>query len=431
MTLFQHQDEGAAWLAARGRGYLGDLPGLGKTRTVIRALQLADVRRPLIACPAIVRTHWRREFEALGYRGYPVIKSYDHLTRGGMTLMAHLMLRDKIDALVLDEAHYVKHDTSKRTQLLMGRDGYARRLETVFLASGTPMPKHPGELWTQLCYLAPAVLREHGLTTKADFVARFCVTRPRFVRGKLIEKVVGTQHVEELQAILGRVMLRRTLDDVGLDVPRLFWQVTKLDSDEIVGPGVERSRPHFAELVRRLDAGESLAELLTDPHVARYRRRVGELKAPAVAEMLLSQLADSDEKVVVFAHHRSVLHTLREMLGTFGVAYIDGDVPDSQRAAEIDRFQTDPRCRVFLGQNIACQTGITLTAARRVVLVEPDWTAVVNEQLGHRVARIGQTAERCVGQLVALAGTLDEAIVGQHHRELRISAEVFGQAGAA
>jgi SNF2 family DNA or RNA helicase len=85
---------------------------------------------------------------------------------------------------------------------------------------------------------------------------------------------------------------------------------------------------------------------------------------------------------------------------------------------------------VFLGQNIACQTGITLAAAHRVVLVEPDWTADVNFQLGQRVARIGSTAKRCIGQMIALAGTLDEAIVAQNERETRMAADLFRKAAA-
>lgn len=422
MTLFAHQIQGAEWLAQRDKAYLGDTPGLGKTRTLIKGLG-GGGRLTLVVCPAIVRTHWAREFAALGYKT-PEIKSYDEIVRGGYGMMREMLL-DGIDTLVLDEAHYCKHPTSQRSQLLLGKDGYSRRVPRVWLASGTPQPKNPRELFTQLCYLIPEVLSKHKVARLEDWTERFCVTRPVYVRGTRTEKVVGVRNAEELKEILSTVMLRRTLDDVGIDVPPLFWQTLRLDAEDarlaiIPEMGLVETHSIVAEAIRSGD----LESIAADPHVARMRRRLGELKVVPVAQMLTSQLADSDEKVVVFAHHHSVLKPLRELLGSFGVAYVDGDVGGRARDEAIDRFQSDPRTRVFLGQNIACQTGITLHAARRVVLVEPDWTAVTNEQLGKRVARIGQKATRCVAQMVALAGTLDEAIVGQCEREVRMAGEV-------
>jgi SWI/SNF-related matrix-associated actin-dependent regulator 1 of chromatin subfamily A len=413
VTLFEHQRDGAAWLADRPRAYLGDEPGLGKTRTVLRALGDLGCSNTLIVTPAIVRTHWRRESELMAVR--PLVMSYDEVVRGGAKLMRELLVEEAIDGLVLDEAHYCKHATSQRAQILLGKDGYARRLERVWLASGTPMPRNPRELFTQLCYLRPDVLVKHGVARLDAWTERFCVVKPTFARGKKVEKVIGVKNADQLQEILAEVMLRRTLDDVGLDVPEIFWQTLRLDGqgDASELSGVSR------ETLAAINAGD-LESIADDPHVARMRRRLGELKVTPVAQMLSSQLADSDEKIVVFAYHRSVLHALRELLGPFGVAYVDGEVTGRARDEAIDRFQTDPRCRVFLGQNIACQTGITLHAAHRVVLVEPEWMGDVNFQLAKRLARIGSTASRCVAQMIALAGTLDEAIIGQCEREARM-----------
>jgi SNF2 family DNA or RNA helicase len=104
-------------------------------------------------------------------------------------------------------------------------------------------------------------------------------------------------------------------------------------------------------------------------------------------------------------------------LKNFEPAFIDGGVGPRARAVEIERFQNDSRCRVFIGQTIACHTGITLTAAHRVVLVEPDWTGNINLQAAHRVARIGQQKSTCIAQYITLAGTLDEAIIRNIDRE--------------
>lgn len=421
-ALYQHQEEGAAWLAARptGRGYLGDKPGLGKTRTLLAAAQAAGAKSILVACPAIVRSHWWREAVLLDAPA-TFVASYDQLVRGGAGLLSEYLARpDRPDCLILDEAHYLKHATSQRTKLLLGRDGYARRLPHVFAASGTPIPKNPDEFWTALASLFPDALGRHGIRNHAEYLQRFCVVRQRFIRGRMVDKVAAElRNPDEFRALVADVMLARGLDDVGLDVPPLDWQVQRLDTKDA---SEAHALPIPSDIKAAIAAG-ALESIANDPHIARLRRKLGELKVAPVAEMLSGQLAGNDEKVAVFAHHRSVLGALRELLKEFGIAYIDGDVGPRARDEAIDRFQTDPRTRVFLGQNLACQTGITLTAARRAVLVEPDWTAVTNVQLGQRVARIGSAFQRCTAQMVALAGTLDDAIVGQHWREVRLATQ--------
>lgn len=320
--------------------------------------------------------------------------------------------------LILDEAHYLKHVSAERTRVTLGKNGYSRRIPTVYAASGTPVPRNPLEYWPVLSSLFPEVALQHGIRTASQFKEHFVVMRRFRIHDRWIEKPVGARNLEEFRHILDATMLRRTLDDVGVDVPTMFWQPLVLDASD-VAPVEPLSREQVE------GAKFPLETFLSDPHVARYRRNVGEAKVKPVVEMLTQELAAGDEKVVVFAYHRSVLEGLRKGLGPFGVAYIDGSVSPTDRDQAIGRFQTDPKCRVFLGQNIACQTGITLHAAHRLVLVEPEWAEDVNVQLGQRVARIGSTFERCIGQRVCLAGTLDEWIVRQNLREGRLQTEMF------
>lgn len=431
MSLYEHQTVGAAWLAARDRGYLGDVPGLGKTRTLIRAA-IDTAYKPLVVCPAIVRTHWHREFDTFGRDRWAIVKSYDEIVRGGNALMKDLILNEKIDTLLLDECHYCKHASSKRAQQLLGQDGYARRMARVYAASGTPVPKNPLEFATTLLSLFPEVALDHDIRSIADFRDRYCVTRGAFVRGQWREKVLPQiNHEADFKEMLSKCMLRRTLDDVGIDVPELDWQMVRLDGD-VKGEQWDEAKymmdrgwgndivMHFRMIRDGCFGSADLAAIADDPHIARMRRRLGELKVVPVLEMVTQQLADSDEKIVIFAHHRQVLHALHEPLLGFGAVYVDGDTSQAQRDYAIDAFQNDPARRVFIGQNIACQTGITLTAARRVILVEPDWTATVNQQLGARIARIGQR-HRCVGQMIALAGTLDESIIRQNIQEVKLA----------
>lgn len=417
-----HQESGAEWLTDAPRRILGDRPGFGKTHTIGWALQRGFNDPAIVVCPAIARGMWHRMARELDL----VLKvfSYENLVNGGFQMMReHLGSKShrpavKYEAMVVDEFHYCKHAESERSRIVLGENGWARRFETVYLSSGTPVPRHPGEFATTLMSMFPALALEYGLKTVDDVVARYCVTTKVFRRGAWRPKVVGVQHMDEFRALLSRCMLRR---EEMAGVPKVFWQTLDISADEPeLPPGVRQ----------RLAAGESLEEIAKDPHVARYRRQVGMIKAGVVAQMLYEQLYEEDGmKVVVMAHHRDVLESLRSIFiaafGVEGVAYIDGDTPQTKREEAEFNFQNDPACRVFLGQNIACHVSITLTASDRVVLVEPDWAAYINDQIGQRVGRIGSPFNQCVAQMVCLSGTLDEAIVAQNLRETKMVAQAY------
>jgi SWI/SNF-related matrix-associated actin-dependent regulator 1 of chromatin subfamily A len=234
VSLREHQRDGVAFLLANPHGYLAHRPGLGKTRTLIAAAQLAGVQRPLIVAPAIVRTHWYREFTAMGWDATaPAVRSYDEIMRGGTDMLRDLMLNYKVDALILDEAHYLKHGSARRTSILLGKDGYARRLPIVWPASGTPMPRNPAELWTLLASVFPWVLAKYGIRTRQQFTDRYCITRRVRGRGGVWrDKIVGNnpEHIDELRAMLSEIMQVR---EPGDDVPAIDWQILRLDSDQV------------------------------------------------------------------------------------------------------------------------------------------------------------------------------------------------------
>jgi SWI/SNF-related matrix-associated actin-dependent regulator 1 of chromatin subfamily A len=430
VKLREHQIDGASFLLANPKAYLAHRPGLGKTRTLIYAAQLAGIERPLIVTPAIVRSHWHRELDVMQFvddlRSVGFVASYDEVLRGGVDLLRTHIKDNRIDALILDEAHLLKHATAKRTRILLGKDGYARRLPVVWAASGTPLPRNPAEIWTLLSSVFPWVPLQYGVKAYKQFVERYCITRPVQVRGQWRDKIVGNnpEHLAELNAMLAQIMQVR---EPGDDMPAIDWQVLRLDVPE-------HDQYAFVEIPTALSLQSAirhgtLEDIANDPHVSRMRRRLGELKVAPVVELLKAQLENSDEKIAVFAHHRSVLLGLRDGLAEFGVAYIDGDSSTEHREEALEAFQHGwrERPRVFIGQNIACKEGMDglQHATNRAILVEPDWSASVNDQLGHRVARMGSTHDYAIVQMVALAGTLDEAIVAQNKRETEMVAQAM------
>jgi len=428
LVLKPHQIEGALYLAKRDRALLTDPPGMMKTLSVIHGMALSGVQRPLIVCPAVVRSHWRRSivdyctaFKAPFSPDNIEVLSYDEIVRGGEHLMNRLVpVRDFIH---LDEFHYCKHASAQRTQLLLGKGGYVRSLEVAWGTSGTPLDKNPTNIWTILSTFYPELTIEYGVPSFKRFVARFCVWEMRKRHGKSFPHYFPeVKEPEVFEQMISRMWLRRE-NVVG--IPALF-QTLRLDGSAHVAQDYTISHPLLEEAAREQNS-ELLRSIANDPETSRARRRLGEHKAPAVIKLLRGELADTTEKVCVFAHHHSVLDALREGLKEFGVAYVDGSVSSAKRDIEIDRFINHDETRVFVGQNDACGTGmdgLQKSGARRMLLVEPPYSAVLCNQLAARLARYGQTHETVAVQMIALAGTLDEGIVRLNEREAAMLQEI-------
>lgn len=138
------------------------------------------------------------------------------------------------------------------------------------------------------------------------------------------------------------------------------------------------------------------------------RRILGEYKAPRVARLLQDELQDGHDLVVLY-HHKATGAALREGLGGHSHVFgFDGSTPAMLRQEQIDGFQQYGG--LFLAQQTAAGTGITLTRASEIVLVEPAWTPSDNEQAIKRIHRIGQD-QPCRARLFAVPDSLDEALM--------------------
>lgn len=380
---FRYQETGAEWLHRRARAYLADEQGLGKSCQAIIAADAAGARHVCVVCPASVVENWKREIEmwSLGLWSY-VVLSYDKAVRYGLP---------EADTFIVDEAHFLKSPTAKRTRTLLSRGSPLHRAARVWALSGTPAPNHAGELYTWLAFMGAIEQRTH---------LSFLEAYVNFSRTDWGVKVWGNkrQALPQLQAIKDTVMLRRMKADVLRDLPPIRWGDIRLAAN--VG-SCETAVDYL------LNIGDDLPT--EDEHLAALRRQVGEAKAPALAAFLADELEGSQEKIVVFAWHRAVMDTLHETLGRFGVARIDGGTPSGARQQEVDRFQGDQSCRVFLGQIIAAGTGITLTAASSLVFAEMAWTPGDNAQAAMRVHRIGQTQPVLI-RTATLSDSIDEAV---------------------
>ena len=423
LSLMPYQVQGADFLANRDRAGLHDEMGVGKTAQAIGALDRAGAFRIIIVCPAAVREVWHGEFKKFSPVPRKILKAKNIHDlgvwlkgRADVLLLSYELASkwadaierngDLFDALIFDEAHYLKTPTSQRTRAMLGTQcdgatGLARWAAYVWFLTGTPMPNDPVDVWPWLRFVGGTPL---GLT---PFTNRYFKSRQGTFSAKQTPR---DEMIPELKIALDAFRLKRTKKQAGLQLPPIHLTTTTVDGDtgEIVAllkewPGLEQAI---------LDAIEQGGlSFLDAQHIATLRRLVGEAKAPAYAKLVAEELRSGRDKLVVFTWHTRAAEIITSYLAGegFWTTLVDGKTKESDRIAAVQTFQGDPEHRVFVGNIRAAGTGLTLTAAADLDMFESSWAPADNAQALMRVHRIGQ--ERKVNaRFISLANSIDEVV---------------------
>lgn len=157
---------------------------------------------------------------------------------------------------------------------------------------------------------------------------------------------------------------------------------------------------------RRMGAEETAARAEQLVRIEALKQLSAKGKLEAVSEWVES-FSETGEKLVIFAHHQAVVEELAQR---FNAPSITGQTSVERRQEYVDRFQTDPACRVIVCNIKAGGVGLTLTAASNVAFVELEWTPAAHDQAEDRCHRIGQTDSVTAWYLLG-QGTIDEEIM--------------------
>lgn len=387
--------------------------GLGKTVQAIAAMNQIDKRQPmraLIVCPASVKYNWAREIVEWFHRPVTpyvaaskrhdgiekanlVVINYDIIWRKGILKK---LMQNPFDVLVLDEAHYLKEATAKRTRAVFGANGLVTAAERVWALTGTPVQNRPVELWPLLYTLARDTIRPYE--SLQDFAEHFCAARLT----PFGWDYKGASNIDELNERLRGFMLRRLKEEVLDQLP---------DRIEQTVPVTLVNHPEVSPT-------ESVSEL---------RRLVGEAKVP-FASIYIRDTVENVGKVVVFAHHRNVISQLAKNLFDLNPVVFWGGMTAEIKQQKLDRFVNDPSCHVFIGQMSAAGTGIDglQKVSSSVIFAEVDWSPGVMEQAVDRLRRIGQRNAVHVQYLVA-EGTIDVTMRDMVARKRRVIGAILAQ----
>ncbi|MEZ4449111.1 MAG: DEAD/DEAH box helicase [Nannocystaceae bacterium] len=434
-TLREYQRIGVRWLSLLRRAGLGALladdMGLGKTLQALSTLRAGE--RALIVAPTSVVHGWADQLA----RFRPVLRvsrytgprrSRDPAADVTLTTYAILRLDDELlrfadDAstpwslVILDEAQTIKNPESQVAQAAFSLAADARVALT-----GTPVENRLDELWSLFRFLNPGLLGG-----RRDFQER--LARP-LADG-------SPAAAAALQARIRPFLLRRRKQEVARELPPRTEVVLRCqlgEREREVYQAIEAATR--AEVIAQLAAGKGVIQALEA--LLRLRQaacHIGLLPGQDAArsakvDLLIDTLAEitaEGHKALVFSQWTGLLDRIEGPLRGAGLDHCRLDGSTRDRAAVVERFQSEGGPPVMLISLKAGGTGLTLTAADHVFLVDPWWNPAVEDQAADRAHRIGQERPVMIHRLVA-EDTVEERILALQGAKRAIAEAALGGA---
>lgn len=446
--LRSYQYEGHHWLTslmqAELGGVLADDMGLGKTLQTLAAIasytntraRRGNTTAPiLIICPRSVVSTWVNEAQ----QWYPHMKMRaitetskkrkntlaEAIERADCVVTTYAIARLNSEEFsqiswggcVIDEAHTVKNPRTAAFRAIH----HLKRPWTISL-TGTPIENSVTDLWALLRLTCP------GLLPGWDrFVQRFVTP---------IDKNGDEDRLRILRHAVGPFLLRRTKEAVASDLPEKTVSVVSIplekEAQRFYTTLLTRERASILGLLnaptqRRVDVLASLMRLrqaAIDPALVHPDFAKEDSAKTRALINVLEQIIPAGHQALVFSQFTSYLERIATALNPAGISYVVLDGSTRNRDDVITSFKSGD-ARVFLISLKAGGTGLTLTEADYVFIMDPWWNPAAEEQAIDRAHRIGQTKPVTVYRLVS-QGTVEEKVLELQERKRRIASSVIG-----
>lgn len=429
---YQHQVDAVRWGVRKPSFLLADEMGLGKSLSAATVaavdFERGSAKNVLVVVPAFLRYNWEEELErhtrykVMVLTGTPLYRraAIENFSSSGYDIMVvsyETLVNDKEwfdmmtwDIVVVDEAHYIKNPSSKRSKAVR-----MLRRHRGFLLTGSPMLNRPDELWALLNFLDP-----HRFKNRYQFRNRFCV-----MGGFKMKEIVGVKNKGELRGIMDEYMLRRLKKDC-LDLPDKQVIRTKVDlhpdQKKIYDKMEHELLLEIPAEPDPLEAENILVKMLRLKQICGTPAVFGlpddSYKLDRVIEMcqeFTQEDPDDRTPVVVWTQFRGVMDVAAKRLARAGIPtwQLHGDVKQQDRMTRIHEWAASkgtnqPGVLLIMLQ---MGMGLNLTAANKAIFIDSLYVPKMNEQAEDRIHRIGASTTQPVQIYYLITrGTVEERI---------------------
>ena len=450
---YEHQLKGYN-LACRSMGIIGGngmSPGFallmemgtGKTITSIaivgKAYLTGKIKRLLILAPKSIVAVWEDEFSKFADFPYSLsvlsgtsqnkaklLKGILHsglevavVNYDSVPLIEKEFIAWHPDFLICDESSKIKNPTAK-----MSKATYriAKVCKYRLILTGTPIQNNPLDFFSQYKVLDDRIFGKSFYAFKNEYAVLGTYNQP-----------IGWRKLPELVKKAHSIAFRVTKAEA-LDLPDTIDEIRPVTLED---KAQKLYKAFVKESYMELSKGEVTAtNILTrllrlqqitggfirpDEESERYEQ-ISSAKLDALEDIIDTAISEN-KKLVVIARFIPEIREICRMLDKKKIKYghICGEVKD--RAAEVERFQNEPDCMIFVGQLQTVSMGLTLTAASTMVFYSLSYNFADYSQAKARIHRIGQK-NNCLYIHLVVKNTVDETVLKVLEQKENIAAKI-------
>ncbi|MDR3334523.1 MAG: DEAD/DEAH box helicase [Treponema sp.] len=433
-TLRPYQEYGVRWLdylrQYRMGACLADEMGLGKTIQVIALLrelkEVGEKGNCLVLCPKSLVYNWTAEFDRFA-PSLPYLVHYGStrdisVLEGGaeefrVILSTYATLRRDVEDfqqmeflyIILDESQNIKNLASQTTTAVLSLHSQHR-----LAMSGTPVENNLTELFSLFRFLNPAFFGSEKLFTQ------------RYLRP--IQDNADEDALKDLKARIYPFMLRRLKRDVLRELPDKTEETAYIELEETHLAIYHQRRQEYKRLIDGIIAKGEMAKssILIFKALAELRRMAsvpesdGEYGGPSAKRLylrdMIAELVENGHKCLIFTNFLASVDLVSEDLAAMGIPNLTMTGATMDRQSLVRRFQTDNAVKAFIMTLKTGGTGLNLTAADYIFIMDPWWNSAAETQAIDRSHRIGQVNPVFCYRLIA-RDTIEERILELQQRK--------------
>ena len=259
------------------------------------------------------------------------------------------------------------------------------------------------------CYL-PLNWTENDHSTLGNYKMQYCE-----FGGFKNSQIIGYKNLDMLKEEIDSCSLRRTLDQVRDSMPKkiIKTELVEMSTEHdkfysAIKKGVKEeadkiklNSSNLLALCTRLRQASSCPSILTTQDIKSS-------KIERCCE-IVEDLIDQDEKVVVVSQFKDSVYQLEKLLARYNPLVATGDVNEANMYDRINKFQNDQSYKLFIATSQKCGTGVTLNAAKYMIVLDCPYTYSEFSQTADRIYRITNTHPAIINVLMC-KDTIDEHI---------------------
>lgn len=472
---FNYQKFGIKFIIDRllnnGMAFLCDDVGLGKTIQAIGAIKYIMSNNlssnVVIVCKKSIKEQWKEEIEKFvnidaniyvipgtKSKRNKIYKQIEEDKNPKITIVNyHILLNDKKhykpDFVIYDEAHVAKKvngEINKSCRHITKKSNYC------LFMTGTPIMNKPDDLYGIV-----------SIKDKKYFGSSYKEFESMYIT-KSNNKTVGYKNLDELRLKCQRLILRRTANEVVIDLPEIFEINKYIEMDNLqketskfVEKMIEKTEekllelnssnintPDIAEKIKKID-GSMKGFIAIEQVLANNPRLFAYSKSKSVVHNykpytpdenyisnkysklldIMEDIKESGNKAIIFTKYETVAKHVAAFLNKNkiqSVVYF-GSLNGDQRENVIKSFKYNDEISAIIGTDSLAE-GVNLQCANTVIHIDLPYNIAIYQQRNGRARRAGSEHKTVIVYNLITKGSIDESIY-KKIRETKQNFDVF------